>query len=180
MKITKTFLLSAGLITAVCAVSACQSDENVEYTYPERVGKHQYTTDGETPDKLFGPDGIVLIGKEKPEDAGSTGIGVNSYLWRGTLDTLSFMPLASADPFGGVIITDWYSPADTPNDRFKINAFILSKSLRADGIRVTVFKQVKKNGEWKEAKVPENAASSIEDAILVKARQLRIAQQPQK
>src|SRR5579862_8835017 len=72
---------------------------------------------------------------------GKMTLGVNSYLWRATLDTLSFMPLVSADPFGGVIITDWYEDPKTPGERFKVNALILDKSLRADGVRITVFKQ---------------------------------------
>src|SRR6201998_852295 len=64
-------------------------------------------------------------------------VGVNSYLWHATLDTLSFMPLASADPFGGVIITDWYSPSTTQDERFKVNIFILGRELRADGVRAS-------------------------------------------
>ena len=69
------------------------------------------------------------------------GLGVNSFLWRATLDTLGFMPLASADPFGGVIITDWYEDPKTKGERFKVNALILDKTLRADGVKITVFKQ---------------------------------------
>ena len=72
---------------------------------------------------------------------GGPGIGVNSYLWHASLDTVSFLPLASADPFGGVIITDWYSPPATPNERFKVNVFILNRELRADGVKATVFRQ---------------------------------------
>ena len=72
---------------------------------------------------------------------GKVTLGVNSYLWHASLDTLSFMPLASADPFGGVIITDWYSAPDAPNERLKVTIYILDRSLRADGLKIAVFRQ---------------------------------------
>ena len=105
---------------------------------------------------------------------GGIGIGVNSYLWRASLDTIAFMPLSSADPFGGVIITDWHSPEGARQERFKMNVFILVRSLRADGVRVSLFRQVQDRGRiWRDASVPVQTASRIEDAILTRARQLR-------
>ena len=105
---------------------------------------------------------------------GGAGIGVNSYLWRASLDTIAFMPLSSADPFGGVIITDWHSPEGVLQERFKMNVFILVRSLRADGVRVSLFRQVRdRGGTWRDAGVPVQTASRIEDAILTRARQLR-------
>jgi hypothetical protein len=68
-------------------------------------------------------------------------VAVNAFLWRASLDTINFIPLVSADPFGGVIITDWYTPAETPNERMKVQITILDRDLRADGVRVSVFKQ---------------------------------------
>ena len=73
-------------------------------------------------------------------------IGVNSYLWRATLDTLAFMPLVSADPYGGVVITDWYSDPQKPDERFKCTVYILDTRLRGDALKVTVFKEVS-NGQ---------------------------------
>lgn len=109
---------------------------------------------------------------EEPE----AGIGVNSFLWRATLDTLSFMPLASADPFGGVVITDWYSDPAQPAERFKATAYILDTRLRADGINVTLFKQVRgPSGSWVDAAVAPQTEVDIENAILTRARQLRLA-----
>ena len=104
---------------------------------------------------------------------GGTGLGVNAYLWRGALDTLSFMPLASADPFGGVIITDWYQPPAGGGERFKATAYILGRQLRADGVRVSVFRQVAKGGTWVDAPVSAGTASEIEDKVLARARDLR-------
>ena len=128
-------------------------------------------------ESIFGKDGLKLLGgkDDKPTD-GSTGIGVNSFLWRASLDTVSFMPLSSADPFGGVIITDWYSPEEKQGERFKVNVFILDRQLRSDGVKVKVFRQVASNGRWVDSRVADNTASQMDEAILTRARQLRVAQ----
>lgn len=110
--------------------------------------------------------------QQEPNNAG-TGIGVNAFLWRGALDTISFMPLASADPFGGVIITDWYSPPGTSGERFKATVYILSKDLRSDGIRVNVYRQVMQNGQWVDATVSDQTVADIENKVLDRARRLR-------
>lgn len=102
-------------------------------------------------------------------------IGVNSLLWRATLDTISFMPLALTDSFGGVIITDWYADPSTPTERFKMQIYILDTRLRADGIKVNVFKQVQGAAGWQDAPVNEDVPLQLENAILAKARELRLA-----
>jgi hypothetical protein len=103
------------------------------------------------------------------------GIGVNSYLWRASLDTLNFMPLASADPYGGVIITDWYTDAAAPNERFKATVYILDTRLRADALNVSIFRQTNNNGQWADAAVDPDTEIQIENAILTRARQLRLS-----
>lgn len=103
------------------------------------------------------------------------GIGVNSYLWRASLDTLSFMPLASADPFGGIIITDWYADPTTPTERFKATVYILDTHLRADALNVSIFRQTQVNGQWQDATVDPQTEIQIENAILTRARQLRLS-----
>jgi hypothetical protein len=103
-------------------------------------------------------------------------IGVNGYLWRATLDTLAFMPLASADPYGGVILTDWYANPEKPDERFKCTVYILDTRLRADGLNVTVFKQVRDaNGGWIDSATSDQTSIDIENAILTRARQLRLS-----
>lgn len=105
-----------------------------------------------------------------------TAIGVNAYLWRATLDTLAFLPLASADPYGGVVITDWYVNPEKTDERFKVTVYILDTRLRADGLNVTVFKQVKDAaGQWTDSTVSGETDTAIENAILTKARQLRLS-----
>jgi hypothetical protein len=125
---------------------------------------------------LFGPGGVFGSKADRKEDNGS-GVAVNAYLWRASLDTINFIPLVSADPFGGVIITDWYTPAETPNERMKVQVTILDRELRADGVRVAVFKQQTspKGGTWVDAQVDPRTNIDIENAILTRARQLRIA-----
>ena len=105
-----------------------------------------------------------------------TGIGVNAYLWRATLDTLSFMPLANADPWGGVVNYDWYSDPATPNERFKATVFILDTRLRADALNVALTKQVRdETGQWVAAAVDPQTETDLENAILTKARQFNLA-----
>lgn len=123
---------------------------------------------------VFGDNGFTLFGgnKNDAQDQGSA-LGVNAYLWRGALDTLSFMPLVSADPFGGVIITDWYTPPATSGERFKATAYILGRQLRADGIRVSIFRQVQQGDQWVDAPVAPSTSSEIENKVLARARELR-------
>ena len=129
---------------------------------------------------IFGEGGLTaaLFGgpEDGADDTGGGGIGVNSFLWRASLDTLSFMPIVSADPFGGVILTDWYSLPESPDERFKVNVYILDRQLRADGIRASVFRQVQgPDGQWVDAPTDPGTATAMEDTILTRARELRVA-----
>jgi hypothetical protein len=118
--------------------------------------------------------GLFTFGKGSGGgNANNPGIQVNAYLWRASLDTLSFMPLVSADPFGGVIITDWYSPPATPNERFKANAYILSQTMSANAVKVSLFHQVKQNGQWVDADTDPATVSGLEDRILARAADLK-------
>ncbi|MFN4295381.1 MAG: DUF3576 domain-containing protein [Brevundimonas sp.] len=104
------------------------------------------------------------------------GIGVNSFLWRASLDTLSFMPLITADPWGGVINYDWHTPAASPGERFKATVFILDTRLRADALNVTVTREVRNEaGQWIAQPVNPQTETDLENAILTRARQLNLA-----
>ena len=102
-------------------------------------------------------------------------LGVNSYLWHATLDTLSFLPLVSADPFGGVIISEWYVAPSSPNERLKVTVYIMDRALRADGLKVVVFRQTRNANAWQEAQPSPDTAHKLEDSILTRARELRLA-----
>ncbi len=116
-------------------------------------------------------------GNERPEAdfaaAQVNAIGVNSYLWRASLETLAFMPLLQADSRGGVIVTDWYSNPDNPNERVKVSVAILDEDLRADAVRVAASREVLEGGNWVPAAVQAATVQRLEDIILTKARDLR-------
>jgi hypothetical protein len=104
------------------------------------------------------------------------GVGVNEFLWRATLDTLHFMPMDSADPFAGVIKTSWYTAAQSPNQRLKVTVFILDTRLRTDALRVSVFQQTKDAaGNWVDSTVDPDTTTKIENLILTRARELKLA-----
>lgn len=102
-----------------------------------------------------------------------TTIGVNSYLWRASLETLSFMPLLQTDSNGGVIVTDWYANPANPGERVKVTVTILDQDLRADALRVAASRQVSQGGTWVDAPVQAQTVQKLEDIILTKARDLR-------
>lgn len=166
----KPFFMSLAL---VMMLAACGSVPEGEAKYPTR---DRTQTGGDVYAKretVWGEGGIsILGGKDKKS---SDVITVNAYLWRAALDTVNFMPLTTVDPFGGVILTDWYSNEKTPTERYKLNIFVLGNQLRSDGIKVTMFKQRKGKGDWTNVEADEAANRAIEDAILTRARQLRVA-----
>ncbi|MBK20495.1 MAG: hypothetical protein CMM52_16820 [Rhodospirillaceae bacterium] len=168
-----------GLISGALLLSACGVDVVEDYLveHPERQGEYVYESELKNKDaSVFGDGGFDLFNLGKPKKTGGgSGIAVNSYLWRASLDTVSFMPLSSADPFGGVIITDWYSPPESPRERYKMSVYILGRQLRADGIRVSVFRQQVGTGNiWQSRTVSKDTAVNLENQILTRARQLRL------
>lgn len=163
-------VIVASLALAGCADGLWKSAESNKE--PGRDNSYKFGS-------VLGTDGGLNLfgGNKKKGDAGDpNGIGVNSYLWRASLDTLSFMPIVSADPFGGVILTDWYTPPEAPNERFKVNLYIMDRQLRADGVRAAVFKQQRAGADWRDTAMGTETAAQLEDAILTRARQLRLAQ----
>jgi hypothetical protein len=165
--------LAALAVILAPALTGCGSDDKpaVRGVGVSEYNDPQYRDGGQG--KIFGDDGLNLFGgKGGGRDEGAA-LGVNAYLWRGALDTLSFMPLASADPFGGVIITDWYQPPSSQGERFKATAYILGRQLRADGIRVSIFRQVQQGNQWVDASVSPQTTGDIENKVLARARELR-------
>jgi hypothetical protein len=169
--------LVAITLLAALGLGGC-SGSKPSPTDPGYIGQQGPTSSGSMPGGSVLGDSNVVFGtaKSKPGDNGAGGggaLGVNAYLWRGALDTLSFMPLASADPFGGVIITDWYTPSASSGERFKATAYILGRELRSDGVRVTIFRQVLQNGQWVDSGVSPVTIGEIENKVLSRARELR-------
>jgi hypothetical protein len=132
----------------------------------------------ERPHPLAGIGGVFGGGGSRAADPNAqvAGIGVNSLLWRASLDTLGFMPLEQVDPYGGVIITDWHANPEVPGERFKATVYILDSRLRGDALSVQLFRQEQGAGGWQDAAVDPATRIQVENAILTRARQLRIAQ----
>ena len=153
---------------ALLAIAGCGSD-SIYQPSPD-------TDSVENREGIFseGGLGLELFGDDK-RDGTQGAVAVNAFLWRASLDTIAFMPLASVDPFGGVIITDWYAPPETPEERFKVNVYILGRTLRADGLRVSVFRQARGGVTgWQDAAVSVDVPTAFENAILSRARDLRL------
>lgn len=164
----------AGALALALAGAGCQyaDRDQAEVEDPRRRAAGLDSSSG----GIFGPGGLKLMGASREERAAGGVIGVNGFLWRAALDTVSFMPLSSADPFGGVIITEWYAPPETPDERFKLTVYILDRALRADGLRVSVFRQERgADGRWADRAVSPDTEASLENGILERARQLRAA-----
>ena len=122
--------------------------------------------------RFFGNETFSTVtGSSKKESL--RGTSVNVYLWRASLDTLSFMPTKSVDPFAGFIETDWYSHPEEKNKRIKVNVSIIDEELRCDGLRVAVFQQENKKGQWVSIGTSEKVVQELERAILTRARQLK-------
>jgi hypothetical protein len=158
------------------ALGGCAQGIQTEAKYP--TGYERPSTGGDIyakPQSILGAGGLGIGGDRSKEEDAQTGIGVNTFLWRAALDTVSFMPLASADPFGGTILTDWYTPDESKGERYKLNVFILTRELRSDGIQVRVFKQISQNGSWFDAAPDKDMGRKLEDTILTRARQMRVA-----
>lgn len=166
--------LGLGALLAL-AVAGCGGGGNPE---PIPQGPAGRTSQG----SVFGDDGASVsnivsgrafgLGEQEQGDA----IPVNRFLWQAALDTLTFLPLASTDPFTGVIATDWGAAPNRPNERFKVTAYMLSSALAASSLRVAVYREVRSpDGLWVPAAVDPETARKLEDAILTRARQIRIA-----
>ncbi len=128
--------------------------------------------------KITGDEGLsVGVGGKTDKEAGKNPLGVNSFLWRATLDTLSFLPITAADPFGGTILTDWYEDVEAPGERFKVNVLILDRQLRADSLKISTFRQKKDaKGNWADAPTDAKLGRKLEDTVLTRARELRVKQ----
>ena len=160
----RTFLTVAIAATAAAALAGCASDSGAQPA-GEPVSRTGIDDRG----------GIRLFGGGGDKKAQPGQIGVNAFLWRATLDVMGFMPLASADPYGGVVTTDWYANPNKPNERFKATVYILDSRLRADGIKVALFKEQLTANGWTTAPTDPDTAIQLENAILTKARQFKLA-----
>jgi uncharacterized lipoprotein len=157
------------IVLAVAMVSCLASCAGVEgrANYPKTPEERRAEELG----KITG-EGLTLGGRKK-ESAEQSRIGVNGYLWQATLDTIYNLPVKSADPFAGIIMTDWYKLDKDNNVRYSMNVYITSPSLKTDAVKVSVFKQQKSNGKWGESVHHKGLSTQLENEILLKARSLK-------
>ena len=163
MKKQSVFLLLSGMI-----LGACTSDAPSKQNAPEDQDTKRKFNFG----SLAGEEG-VQFGAASKKNTNPTNLHINIFLWRATLDSLNFAPIAVSDNIGGIITTEWYSPSN-PTERFKISAHITSKELRADGLAIKLFKQVLKKGVWHDDHNIKQQQNDLELIVLKRARVLYI------
>ena len=156
-----------------------RSGTNINPALNKELAMRDAETRLQTGGGLFGKKGISMSGlinqdTETNTVVSSIGMSINTYLWQGALDTLSFMPLSSADPIGGTIITDWYSSTNNPDERCKLNVFISGKQLKTQNLRVASFCQNYQDNRWVNKDINDDNNIKLENAILNKAKKLKL------
>ena len=156
-----------------------RSGTNINPALNKELAMRDAETRLQTGGGLFGKKGLSMSGlinkdSETNTVVGSIGMSINAFLWQGALDTLSFMPLSSADPIGGTIITDWYSSTNNPDERCKLNIFISGKELKTQNLRVASFCQNYQNNRWVNKDISDDNNMKLENAILNKAKKLKL------
>lgn len=171
--------LTVAVVTAALLLGGCNRDlsppDDLDQTSTKGPPREREAPPEE---RLFGEMSVgrLLDGKLFDRDEGDK-LPVNRYLWQASLETLDFLPLASTDPFTGVIATDWSSTPEAPNERFKVTAYMTSPELEASSLKVAVYRQVRgPDGSWQPAPVSPETPLRLENAILERARQIRIAE----
>ncbi|HSF96854.1 MAG TPA: DUF3576 domain-containing protein [Thermohalobaculum sp.] len=171
------------LAALIGLAAGCSKDMAAkEDTAPRSGPSHKY--DPKYDESVFGKRGVSIGSIRSNRPGGILGGGeaeggnlpVNKYIWQASLDTLSFLPLASTDPFTGVIATDWGATPEAPGERFKVTAYVVSPALSAASLKVAVYREVRDGNLWVPAEVNPDTALQLENAILTRARQLRIAE----
>ncbi|MCE2991626.1 MAG: DUF3576 domain-containing protein [Candidatus Jidaibacter sp.] len=169
-------MFKKGCLLTICVVlTSCSGGSNYvpssdDSSYPKTREERQVEEMG----KLTGEGGLTIFGGKSSSSKATHAINVNSYLWRASLDTVHKMPVLSADPFGGSIITDWHKLNSESKERYKLNIYIVGHELRSDAIRVSAFKQtLDKNGNWGDIIGNDALATEIENKILLKARTIK-------
>ncbi len=174
-KLFSKFFLLLGFSTLLLS---CSSKEDKDLEEAAERGRRKAKSDHQRLQEknkgyIFG-EPLFAIGSKKAED---TNIGVNSYLWRASLDVLSSLPKVKADPFGGMIITDWQILPEDNNERLKVEVVIIGRQLRSDALRVSIFRQHLNGTTWEDVSVSKETVDQIEETILKRARDIRLQEE---
>jgi hypothetical protein len=169
-RLSVTFAASLSLALVACAETPLSGQ-------PDTVSAQQASTSEASEIDTEATIWTVLGFRKKESQrrvGPQTGGTVSPILWQATLDTLNFVTFASEDPLAGSLVTDWYSPSGKPNERYKVNVFILARSLRSDALAVTVTREARLgDGNWLETTIARQVEADLETAILNRARQLK-------
>jgi len=169
---TLVMALVGVMVLGGCAIGIDEEQDFPEYESSESARERIEALDGGG-ETIFGE---LSIGGEKKRGEGDSFSTVNYFLWRATLETLSIGPLESADPFGGVIITDWFTLDNEPGSQYRVTAYILGRELRTDNIKVALYIKTRDRGRLVTRKASPIAETKLEDVILAKARDIRSTQ----
>ncbi|SEA83007.1 DUF3576 domain-containing protein [Rubrimonas cliftonensis] len=168
---------AAALLLAACSGGGYRQTAE-DAPPPSEVGGRKgnlerYGADGTILDIVGGSAAISIGGDRGEAFAGA----VNKHLWQASLETLDFLPISSTDPFTGVIATDWGAAPGVQGERFKVTAYVTDTALTPQALRVAVFREIRaEGGVWTPAPVAQETPRQLEDSILVRARQLRVAE----
>ncbi|MEM9012724.1 MAG: DUF3576 domain-containing protein [Pseudomonadota bacterium] len=169
------FITAIGGLAAVTLVGACSPEPTNSAPISSKAELRRQGLD----DDAIGTDGSTVsdwfLGTAE-QTAPGAGIRVNKYMWQGALDTLNFLPVEATDPFSGVIATGWGSTPEMQDERFKITVYVTDVALEVSSLRVAVFREVLRDTVWVSAPVDASVPREIEDAILTRARQIRISE----
>ncbi|MFM2128734.1 MAG: hypothetical protein RL477_280 [Pseudomonadota bacterium] len=162
--------LAVGVLASGCAVQTDKEQDYPKYGSEKRHREVMERLDGGS-DTLFGE--LSIGGPKKQTDNAGGGAAVNLFLWRAALETLALGPLESADPFGGVIITDWFTLDEEPGSQFRVTAYILGRSLRTDNIKIAMYVRRNEDGKLMTRRATATAETRLENVILTKSRTIR-------
>jgi len=171
MRRSKFYSGAAVLLLGALAIAGCESSGNTR-AYTGTVNN----PGGPKATETNRPGGARAdFSQDSPTGQRAATVQVNRFAWRAALDAVAFMPLASSDPYGGAIATDWYVAQRSPNERLRVNVMVGGPELRADTVRVTVFRQEKKGarGDWANVPAEPGVGQALENVILQRARELR-------
>lgn len=170
MRKSTNFFATAALLLGALALAGCEGSGNTR-AYSGTVNN----PGGPAANETNRPTGSRSdFAQNSPTGARTATVQVNRFAWRAALDSVSFMPLASSDPYGGAIATDWYVAQRSPNERLRLNILVGGPDLRGDTVKVTVFRQERRGGrgDWANAPVDAGTAQNLENVILQRAREL--------
>lgn len=182
MALTRSWRALGAAALAVVFLAGCEGNYAADPNEPVPAPNVGRNARPDPDDTLFGEDGLTLgrildgsLFGQEPEPGDR--LPINRFLWQGSLETLDFLPLASTDPFTGVIATEWATTPENPAERFKVAAYVTSPELEASSLRVAVFRELRtEDGVWVPSPVSAETVRRLEDAILTRARQIRIAE----